>query len=106
MQQQKVILKKISRHVDRFSDLDITSLSEEEQQEEKDFCETEIKLFEQIYGLPEEKALAILDKMEEQDDYIASLEKAEKEIKPSINVIQELCLHLENTGWFYPDNDD
>ena len=59
-----------------------------------------------MYELPEEEALAILDKLEEHDDFISSLERAERDLSTFANDYQKCLQNQSETGWFYPDNDD
>lgn len=45
-------------------------------------------------------------KLEEHDDFISSLERAERDLSTFANDYQKCLQNQSETGWFYPDNDD
>ena len=92
---------KLSRYVDRDPFIDYTTLSEEEKDRE-----TGVAFINLLYKLPKKEALAILNKLEEHDDFIASLENAEKEPCNTTDDYQENLQRDLDTGWFYPDDTD
>ncbi len=105
MKPSKLFEKKLSRYVDRCPIVDYTSLSEEEKKEDEQNRKTGVAFIDLMYELPEEEALAILDKLEEHDDFISSLENAERELSSSTDDYQENLQRDIDTGWFYEDND-
>ncbi len=106
MKPSDIFEKKLSRYVDRAPIIDYTTLSEEEKKEDEQDRKIGVAFIDLMYELPEEEALAILDKLEEHDDYIASLENAERDLSTFANDYQRCLQNQSETEWFYPDNDD
>ena len=98
--------KKLSRYVDRAPIIDYTTLSEEEKNEDAQDRKIGVAFIDLLYELPEEEAIALLNKLEEHDDYIASLERAESDLSTVANDYQKCLQNQSETGWFYPDSDD
>lgn len=72
------IEKKLKRYSERSPYVDITALSEKELQT---YLNESEKFMDLIYNRPEAEALAFLNSLEEQDDFIESLERAERELQ-------------------------
>lgn len=87
--------EKLSRYVNRSPIINYT----------KQDRKTGVAFIDLLYDMPEEEALAILDKLEEHDDFIASLENAERELCNPTDDYQENLQRDLDTGWFYEDTD-
>lgn len=105
MKSSELFEKKLARYVDRCPIVDHSSLSEEEKEEDEQDRKIGVAFIVLMYELPEEEALAILDKLEEHDDFIASLENAERELCTPTDDYQENLQRDLDTGWFYEDTD-
>lgn len=97
--------KKLARYLERNPIINYTVLSEKEKREDAQDRNIGVAFIDRLYELPEEESLALLDKLIEHDDYIASLERSERDPSPTMNDYQENLERNLNTGWFYEDND-
>ena len=99
------ISKRLLRHFERCSDANTPALSKEEEAEQEKNQEMGAEFINQMFTMPQSEALALLNKLEEQDDFIESLERAEKDLSPAMNDFQEFAQNDVDTGWCYSDID-
>lgn len=106
MKISNIISKRLNRYSERRPNVDLNTLSKEELEEEMNDRIIGAEFALRIMDMPKKEALTLLDKLEEQDDFIASLERAEKDPSPIMNEYKKYLQNDIDTGWAYPDNDD
>ncbi len=103
MKKSDIILEKLFRHLERYPYMNLASLSEKQQKKEMNEIDREFKFIDKIYFLPKKEALTLINKIEELDDFIALLERTEREVHTITNDYEKCRQCNIETGWYYSD---